>query len=73
MTCEDAHLCMHDYISGELAIEKHKPLMDHMDECPDCKEFFRQTMHIQATMRSTMQLEAPHELQAAVSSLLANA
>ncbi|NOQ22255.1 MAG: hypothetical protein GQ565_06360 [Candidatus Aegiribacteria sp.] len=73
MTCEDAHLKMHDYISGELAEEHHRPLMDHMDECPNCREFFRQTANIQTTMRGFMQYEAPFELQAAVSSILANA
>jgi predicted anti-sigma-YlaC factor YlaD len=73
MTCEDAHLSMHDYISGELAAEHYKPLMDHMDECPNCREFFRQTAHIQTTMRDFMQYKAPFELQTAVSSILANA
>jgi len=73
MTCEDAHLSMHDYISGELAAEYQKPLMDHMDECPNCREFFRQTTHIQTTMRDFMQYEAPSDLQTAVSSILANA
>jgi len=73
MTCEDAHLSMHDYISGELAAEYQKPLMDHMDECPNCREFFRQTTHIQTTMRDFMQYKAPFELQSAVSSILANA
>jgi len=73
MTCDDAHLHMHDYISGELAPEFHKPLMDHMDECPNCREFFRQTQYIQASMRDYMQYEAPSELQTAVSGILANA
>jgi len=73
MTCEDAHLKMHDYISGELAAEQQKPLMDHMDECPNCREFFRQTANIQTTMRDFMQYKAPYELQNAVSSILANA
>lgn len=73
MTCEDAHLHMHDYISGELAPEYHKPLMDHMDECPECREFFRQTKQIQTTMRDCMQCEAPFELQTAISGILANA
>lgn len=73
MTCEDAHLNMHDYISGELGAEHHKNLMDHMDECPNCREFFRQTKLIQATMRNFMQYDAPSELQAEVSSILANA
>ncbi len=73
MTCEDAHLNMHDYISGELAAEHYRILMDHMDECPNCREFFRQTTHIQTTMRDSLQYEAPFELQTAVSSILANA
>ncbi|MCK4806701.1 MAG: zf-HC2 domain-containing protein [Candidatus Aegiribacteria sp.] len=73
MTCEDARLNMHDYISGELGAEHHKPLMDHMDECPNCREFFRQTQRIQTTMKDFMQYEAPFELQTAVSSILANA
>ena len=73
MTCEDAHLYMHDYISGELAPEHRKNLMDHMDDCPDCKEFFRQTEYIQQTMRNHMQYKAPFELLNAISSLLTNA
>ncbi len=73
MTCEDAHLNMHDYISGELDAEHYKHLLDHMDECPNCREFFRQTEHIQSTMRDFLQYDAPSELQTAVSNILANA
>ena len=73
MTCEDAHSSMHDYISGELDAEYQKPFMDHLDECPNCREFFRQTLNIQTTMRDFMQYKAPSELQTAVSSILANA
>lgn len=73
MTCEDAHLHMHDYISGELAPEHCENLMDHMDECPDCKEYFRQTEYIRQTMRNYMQYKAPSELQNTISSLLTNA
>lgn len=73
MTCEDAHLHMHDYISGELAPEYHKPLLDHMDECPNCKNFYIQTKQIMSTVRSAMQRKAPDELQSAVSNLISNA
>jgi len=73
MTCEDAHSSMHDYISGELAPEHHKPLMDHLDECSDCRELFRQTKYIQKTMRDSMQYDAPAELQNTIASLLTNA
>ena len=73
MTCEDAHLHMHDYISGELAPEHCENLMDHLDECPDCKELFRQTEYIQQTMRDHMQYKAPFELQNAINNLLTNA
>ncbi len=73
MTCEDAHLHMHDYISGELSPEHHQPLMDHLDECSDCSNFLMQTRHIQATLRDSMRCEAPGELQTAVSGILANA
>jgi len=73
MTCEDAHQHMHDYISGELVPEHHESLLDHMNECPDCREFYRQTRYIQQTMRDTMQHEAPSELLNTITSLLANA
>lgn len=73
MTCDDAHLHMHDYISGELAARHHKPLMDHLDECPNCRKFFLQTRQMQATVRSAMQQEVPTDLQNAVYKILANA
>jgi len=73
MTCDDAHLHMHDYISGELAAMHQKPLMDHLDECPNCRKFFLQTRQMQATVRSAMQQEVPTDLQNAVYKILANA
>ena len=73
MTCEDAHLHMHDYISGELDTSHHKPLMDHLDACPNCRKFFLQAREMQATVRSAMQQEVPADLQSAVHKILANA
>jgi anti-sigma factor RsiW len=73
MTCEDAHLHMHDYISGELAREHHKPLMDHLDSCPNCKKFFLQTQQMRTTVRNAMRQEVPTDLQNAIHSILANA
>lgn len=73
MTCEDAHLHMHDYISGELAPEECGSFMDHLDECPNCRKFFHQTQQMRSTVRSAMHLEAPTDLQNAVYSILANA
>jgi len=73
MTCEDAHLKMHDYISGELPAVHHKPLMDHLDDCPNCKKFFMQTKQLQATVKSAMHVEAPGDLVETVTRILANA
>ncbi|OPL17842.1 MAG: hypothetical protein AVO35_08155 [Candidatus Aegiribacteria sp. MLS_C] len=73
MTCEDAHLHMHDYLSGELGAEYRKPLMDHLDACPNCRKFFLQTQQMQTFVRNAMSVAAPSELQSAVQSILANA
>jgi anti-sigma factor RsiW len=73
MTCEDAHLQMHDYISGELAKEHHGPLMDHLDSCPHCRKFFDQTRQMLSSVRSAMREDVPSELQNAVHDILANA
>lgn len=73
MTCDDAHLCMHDYLSGELGTERQKPLMDHLDACPNCRRFFHQAQQMQTFVRNAMSLSAPSELHSAVRSILANA
>ncbi|MFO8183391.1 MAG: zf-HC2 domain-containing protein [Candidatus Aegiribacteria sp.] len=73
MTCEDAHLYMHDYISGELGSEECSSLMDHLDECPNCRRFFNQTQQMQSTVRSALHQQAPTDLQNAVHNILANA
>lgn len=72
MTCEVAHLYMHDYISGELSQEHQGPLMDHLDACPNCRKFFQQTKQMQSTVREALTEEVPPELQTAVHNILAN-
>lgn len=72
MTCEDAHSHMHDYISGELAMEHHRPLMDHFAQCINCRSLFDQTRQLQAKVRNLMQYEAPAELQSAVSRIFSD-
>lgn len=72
MTCEDAHFHMHDYISGELAPAHHELLMDHIEECPDCRALFDQTIQLQTAVHDLMQYEAPSELQTAVTRIFSN-
>ena len=70
MTCEDAHFHIHDYISGELALEQHEPLMNHLEECGSCRALFDQTQLLQTAVRDLMQYETPPEVQTAVSQIL---
>lgn len=73
MTCEDAQLCIQDYISGELSPDRHEPLMEHLDDCPYCRKYFDQTKSIQATLKAALQYSVPADLQNSVRDLLANA
>jgi len=71
MTCEDAHLHMHDYISGELSPEICDDMFDHFDVCEYCRNHFHEASRIAASIGNLMQTSAPPELRSAVTRILA--
>lgn len=71
MTCEDAHLHMHDYISGELSPEIHESLFDHFEACEQCRNCYREASRMAVRVGNMMRSQAPPELRSAVTRMLA--
>jgi anti-sigma factor RsiW len=73
MTCEDAHLHMHDFISGELAPEIRDSLFDHFEACENCRNCYYEASRMAVRVGNLLQSQAPPELRSAISSMLAGA
>jgi len=73
MTCEDAHLHMHDYISGELSPEIRESLFDHFAVCENCRNCYYEASRMAAKVGNLLKSQAPPELRSAVGRMLAGA
>ena len=73
MTCEDARLHMHDYISGELAPEIRDNLFDHFEACENCRDSYYEASRIAVKVGNILQSQAPPELRSAITRMLTGA
>jgi anti-sigma factor RsiW len=57
---------MHDYLDGDLSIEKEQLLKDHLQSCEDCQNHFYELKKALALVQSTSHIQAPADFTAKV-------
>jgi anti-sigma factor RsiW len=56
---EDLVEYMHDYLDGDLSVEKEELLKDHLQSCEDCQNHFHDLKKALALVQSTSHIQAP--------------
>lgn len=60
MICPDKYIpYMHEYLDGEISIEQEKQLKEHLKQCPECQNHFRQLEKTAALLQSAGHIKAP--------------
>jgi len=52
MTCREVVSRLDDLADGELSATETARLNQHLNQCPDCREFYEQTMHLKEILRN---------------------
>ncbi len=63
MTCEEFQLSLTDYLEGALAAERRLCFAEHLDRCPECSRYLRETQAVIVALSRLEPSQAPDALR----------